>query len=481
MVALIFEGEIFIFDLRKKLLSSKGTKASIALLFANVITSGISYLVTPIYTRILSSEVYGQVTLFQTWFQLFGVIAMFCLSYGVFNNGMLEYEDKRDEYSFSMLILSNIITFCFCGILFTIYPLISKWIGLEKNLFVLMIIVFLTQPAYNFWTSRQRYEMEYKWMMIWAIICAILSPLIAIISINNGTNKLYARILGAQIPLIIIYIGFYIYLFIKATGKLDIHYWREALFFNIPLIPHYLSTYVLSASDKIMISNIVGETQTAYYSVAYAIASIVIVVWGSVNASLVPYTYEKCKEEKYEDVSNITTSILIGFAIICLIIILIAPEIFYFMATRDYSEALDILPTIIGGVFFQIQYYIYANIIYYHKKTNYVLIASSISAVLNIVLNYFLIITFGYMAAGYTTLISYLVQAILDYYAMKKVVGIEVYNMKLIGVLSALIIFISIIGPLIYKKLIVRYALLVILGIILVLNKEKIVALIENN
>ena len=64
---------------------------------------------------------------------------------------------------------------------------------------------------------------------------------------------------------------------------------------------------------------------------------------------------------------------------------------------------------------------------------------------------------------------------------MKKVVGIEVYNMKLIGVLSALIIFISIIGPLIYKKLIVRYALLVILGIILVLNKEKIVALIENN
>ena len=93
-----------------------GAKASLAFFFASMVTSGISYLVTPIYTRLLSPEVYGQVSIFFSWVQILGIVAMFCLSYGVFNNGMLDYPDKRGEYSFSMLVLSNLITLIFGAI-----------------------------------------------------------------------------------------------------------------------------------------------------------------------------------------------------------------------------------------------------------------------------------------------------------------------------------------------------------------------------
>ncbi|MBR2489711.1 MAG: oligosaccharide flippase family protein, partial [Clostridia bacterium] len=75
-----------------------GVKASVAFFFASVITSGIAYIVTPIYTRLLSPEEYGQTSVFLTWVQVFGIIAMFCLHYGVFNNGMLDYKDKRDDF-----------------------------------------------------------------------------------------------------------------------------------------------------------------------------------------------------------------------------------------------------------------------------------------------------------------------------------------------------------------------------------------------
>ena len=89
----------------------QAVKASAAFLVASVLSSGISYLVTPIYTRLLSAEEYGQTALFLTWLQIFGIIAMFCLSSGVYNNGMMDYYEKRDEYAFSMLILSNVIVF----------------------------------------------------------------------------------------------------------------------------------------------------------------------------------------------------------------------------------------------------------------------------------------------------------------------------------------------------------------------------------
>ena len=53
-------------------------------------------------------------------------------------------------------------------------------------------------------------------------------------------------------------------------------YWKYALAFNIPLIPHYLSNYVLSQSDRVMIGKMVGNDKAALYSVAYTISTMMI-------------------------------------------------------------------------------------------------------------------------------------------------------------------------------------------------------------
>ena len=231
----------------------QGVKASVAFFTASVVTMGISYITTPLFTRLLTADEYGQVSIFFTWVSIFGILAMFNLSAGVFNNGMLDYPDKRDEYSFSMLILSNIITLGFFCILIVTYPLIKSWIGLDFPLILLMGGLFLFQPAYNFWISRQRYELKYKLTFMWSVISAILSPIVAIICILfSSDNRLYARIFGAEIPLILIYIGFYLYLTIKGDFKVQTKYWKGALLFNLPLLPHYLSMYILGGSDKLM-------------------------------------------------------------------------------------------------------------------------------------------------------------------------------------------------------------------------------------
>ena len=69
---------------------SQGVKASIAFFLASVITSGIAYITTPIFTRLLMASEYGEVSVFSTWTSIIGIIAMFRLSAGVFNNGMVD-------------------------------------------------------------------------------------------------------------------------------------------------------------------------------------------------------------------------------------------------------------------------------------------------------------------------------------------------------------------------------------------------------
>ena len=466
--------------IQKIKLVPQGAKASMAFFLASIITKGIAYITTPLYTRLLSPEEYGQVSVYLTWVQVFGIVAMFCLSYGVFNNGMIDYPEKRNEYSFSMLILSNIITLCFAGVMLCFFPLLKEWLDMDLPLLVLMLVMFMVQPAYNFWATRQRYELKYKWTVIWSIASAILSPLVAILLIVfSDSNRLYARIFGAEVTLILIYIGFYIYLAAKSHFKLETRFWKAALLFNLPLIPHYLSTYLLGSSDKLMISTLVDDSAVAYYSVAHSVAAVVIIVWSAVNSSLIPYTYENCKKKNYRAIAGITEPILTVFAVVCFLAIMLAPEVVAIMATPDYLEAIYVIPPLVGGVFFQVHYYIYANVVYYYKKPTYVMIASISATILNLILNYVFISQFGYIAAGYTTLICYLIQAAIDYFAMKKVVGESIYNMRYIGGLSGVVLLIAVGSNLIYDYAVVRYAIVALIVAVAIIARKKIVNIIK--
>lgn len=457
-------------------------KASAAFFFASVVASGISYIVTPIYTNILSDAVYGQTQTFLVWVQLFGTVAMFCLSMGVFNNGMVDYPDKRDEYSLSMLVLSNIITAVFTAVILALYPLISPLLDIELPLLLLMCLLFFFQPAYNFWTAKQRYELKYKATVLFTVLGAILSPAVAVICVllSPEEHHLYARLFGAELALIALYIGFYLYILIKGRLRVNTSYWRAALLFNLPLIPHYLSTYLLSSSNKLLISYIIGnaegalagDTATAHYSVAYAVAAVTTIVWGAANATLVPYTYENCKVKNYSAIARVTNVLLTAFAAVCVLASMFAPEVVAIMTLgkAGYMEAIYVIPPVIGGVFFQVQYYIYANVVYYYKKSRYVMYASVSAVILNLALGYFAISEWGYLAAGYVTLIAYFLQATLDYFAMRKTLGGEkIYNMRFIGALSLAVVAVALLSNFLYPYPILRYgviALLLLLGIL---------------
>lgn len=456
----------------------EGAKASAALFFASIVSKGIAYITTPIYTRSLTPAEYGQTSIFLTWVQVFGIISMFCLSYGVFNNGMIDYKESRDEYSLSMLILSNVITICFSVVFLLIYPYTRSLIGVDYPLAILMCILFFFQPAYDFYVARNRYELKYRSTVFWTILLAISSPVVALICIKRFDNHLYARLFGAEGTLIVFYVGFYVYIVLRGKGHFKTKYWKEALLFNLPLIPHYISTYLLGSSDKIMISRLVGDSAAAYYSVAYSVASVAMIFWTAVNASLIPFTYEKCENKDYNAISTVTLPILLLFSVVCVLVIMLAPEVVKIMATEDYYEAVVVIPPIVGGVFFQVQYFIYANIVYYYKKPKYVMIASITATALNIILNYIFIPKFGYAAAGYTTVFCYFVQAVIDYFSMRFVVGESVYNMRYLGALSLGVILISLLSVPLYNLALVRYLVLaVILGCV-ILFRRKIIDLI---
>lgn len=182
------------------------------------------------------------------------------------------------------------------------------------------------------------------------------------------------------------------------------------------------------------------------------------------------------QRKNFGDINKVTLPLIALFAVGCVVVIMLAPEAVMIVATDEYMEAIYVIPPVVGGVFFQVQYYIYANVVYYYKKPKYVMLGSLIAVSLNIVLNYFCIKQWGYMAAGYTTLFCYAVQAMIDYLAMRKVVGKNIYNMKVIMALSAAVIGISIASIFVYDNVIIRYLILSAIFVLLVVFRKKIIA-----
>ena len=454
--------------------------ASSAFLVMSIIEKGLVFITSPIYTRLLTQNEFGQVAVFLSWLNLLGVVTMFCLSAGVFNNGMIDHEHYRDDFSFSMLILSNIITaICFVAIL-AVWPYAKLVLDMDFPLLCLMFFVFFTQPAFSFWMTRQRFEYKYKMLSAVVLSYAVLSPLTSVICIYLfPAHKVYGRLFGGECVLLCVYIAFYIYLAVRAKWRINTSYWRAAITFNLPLIPHYLSGYVLNSSNRIIIANLVNNAAAAKYSIAYTIALAVTMVWNAINCSLIPYTYEKCKKKDFKSISNITSPILILYASMCGVLILLAPEMLKIMAPASYYESVYIIPPLVGGVFFMSMYFVFANVVYYYKKPKYVMFASVTAATLNIALNWICIPRFGYFVAGYTTLFCYMVQAIFDYYAMKKVVGKSIYDMRLLIGISTVMVCFSLGSTFLYRSDGLRYGLIIATCILSAIFRRKIFEVIK--
>ena len=453
-------------------------RASFVYLCVSVLQKGLSFLTTPIFTRLLTSSEFGTVSVYLSLEQLIGTVAMFCLSAGCFDIGMQDYKQDRDKFCFSLLVLSNVITFLCAGLFFIAYPFIKDYLGIPFRLLLVMFVVFLFEPAFSFWTRRERYEYHYKKPGIFVALSSILASVAAVVCILCfPQDKLSARIFGQFIPLIFLYIFFWLYLGKKSNFKVEKKYIKFAFAFNLPLIPHYLSSYVLNSSDRLMINGMVGSSQAAYYSLAYSVSAIVTVVWTAINSSLVPFVLEKYEQKKYKDVSDVVLPILTFFAAICLTLILIAPEIVRLLGTEEYGESVYVIPPVIGGVFFQALYYVFTNVLYYLKKPKIVMYASISSALLNLLLNYICIKLFGYIAAGYTTLICFCLQALIDYIVVRKIMKQDIYDRKYLLILASAVIVNSILCNFIYSFFFIRYIILILILAVLWIKRDIVLSL----
>lgn len=460
-------------------------KSATVYTFSTLFSRGLAIITVPIFTRLMTTSQIGIVNLYNSWYSMISAIATLSLTSGGYVVALREYESNRDGYQSSVLSLTSLISLLLVGVYLVNPSLWSKLLGLPSGLIILMLIGFLFAPARDFWLARQRYEYKYKlsgFVMMGSALIASLLSILTVIKLSAVDENLVAEGRLYSNYLIIYGVSAVIWFCTMLKGKtfFNKEYWKLSLSLSLPLVGYSVASQILTVSDRMMISQMVGNSAVGIYSTLYTVSSLSLLVWQAVHSSFVPYIFRNI-ENGVDGIKRVSSQLMTFYAAVAVLMTFLAPEIVRILATEEYYEAIYIMPPIAAGVFFTSFANLYSDIAVYYKKTKYVMYPAIIAAVSNLILNYIFIKIYGYMAAAYTTLLSYILFALFQGVWAKKICkeyGIEsgtIYNDRYMIALAVITTLISLSGILFYDNTILRYGVVILLAVVCAVIGKKVI------
>ena len=235
------------------------------------------------------------------------------------------------------------------------------------------------------------------------------------------------------------------------------------------MVIHGLSGQLLSSCDRIMIRNICGNSMNALYSIAYTGATVISVLWTSLNTAWSPWAYDQMNDNNFGKLRKASKIYVALFALVVVLFLVIAPEVMLIMGGDDYLEAVVVIPPVVVGMFFQFVYSLYVNIEIYNKKQKYTAVGTTIAATLNIVLNWLFIPIYGYVAAAYTTLVGYIALFLIHYFIVCRMKMQWYYDSKANFVTLALSLLLIPVSLFLYNHNSVRFTIILLIILFCVL------------
>lgn len=462
----------------------KAGKAGLWYTIANILLKGCVFLSLPIFTRLMATGDFGIYNSYIAYEQLLQAVLGLGL-YGTVKNAKLDFEEDFEKYLSSVLSLSLMVLAAVLVSANLLYGLYGEAIGFSR--FVVNCLILQSFGAYLvfFYGSKLNIEFRYKSYIVISCFNTLVNIAASIILIVwvFPNERYLGRILGSAMPMIIIAIVLSASILKKGRTVYEAEYWKYALSIGLPLIPHVVSQSLLSQFDRIMIRNMVNDASSGIYSYIYTICTITYIICTSLDNAWTPWVYIKLKAGDGNNIKAAGRWYTLLFAVLTLGFICVMPEFVKLIADESYWPGEDLLIPLSLANYCVFLYMLPVGLEYYHKKTRYISLGTISAALLNLVLNYFAILNFGYKAAAYTTLVSYLALFCFHLLIARRLGFGRLYDLRWIIAVTAVLFAaaFAILG--LYGRgladIAVRYAVGLILLLFIFKERKRLVVLVR--
>jgi O-antigen/teichoic acid export membrane protein len=377
---------------------------------SGILSRGAPLLLLPVYTRNLSTSDFGY---WEYILALGGVLAI--LLPLEITQGMARYiadttvPEEKFRYGSTTVVFTLLcyLALAFLALVFNVQ--LSEFLfdsPSHGNLVKLCTVLFGLNAIVYAFQNILRWSLQAIENTKMSLIIAVFTVALTFYFLYFQNTGIWGAILAPVIAnvLAIIYILYFKY--VRIHFRLDWAKLKEMLSFSLPLVPSSLAVIASLYMDRILIKNLLSLEDLAYYSVAYRISTIIILIMVGFQGALTPLIYSNYKKpEVRNDISRLF-KMFTAMALIMLVSISIFVEegIIIFLSSK-YLGAATIIPFLIYATLLW-QMYIFAPGLSLAKKTGIMASINIASAIVNLALNWIFIQYFGLTGAAVATLIS---------------------------------------------------------------------------
>lgn len=419
------------------------TKNTVILFVGKLSTHLISFLLLPLYTFYLSPSGYGYVDLIVTYVSLVAPILTIQLEMASFRFLV----DARNNKPKQVKIISNVlkIVLSIIVICFVVALIFSRFIKVDY--FGLILLNVSVSMLFNLFLQFARGFGNNKSFAIASIISGLsmaAGAAILIAYLKLGVAGMLLSMAAANLLGLI-----YLFLSLKTYQYFDLRNFdkelnKELILYSAPLIPNGISWWIISVSDRAIVSIFVSVAANGIYAIANKYAAIFSSVFAIFNMSWTEsvslHIDSKDRDSFLSDTINASLKL---FGSLAILLISFIPIVFSVLVNRQFAESYFYIPILIVAAFFNMLVSLYSAVYIAKKMTKQVANTSILAAVINIILNLVLIKFIGIYAAAISTLVSYFVMTLFRHYDIKKYVNVTYQKNLFVKLFGASLIVIS--------------------------------------
>lgn len=449
---------------------------------SDFITKFIAFFTFPIIASALSAKEFGILELVYTITMLAAMVA----NLGMNNAVSLFYWDADTTKSerekiissglFILMVFSSAILLI-VGVIIQVNPFsfVNFFDPISKIGLTLAFLIMATTQWNQYCMDITRLHFapwKFFGISISTRIFSILAGLIAILYLNLGVDGL----LGGQAFSLVLVVPFAIYSIKKELKLSGINrFWIKKLFkIGYPFIFASLAYWLFSSMDRWMLAAFSSVEETGIYSVAFRFSSVIFFISMAFGQSWSPVAL-KLKADYPEDYRKLYGKVLIYLLFIMIFVggflSLFASEIILLLMPKEYFASALPLVMLSFAVVFQSTQQVTMIGISLEKKTMLFSRIAWFTALVNLILNYLLIPSWGALGAAFATAISFLILTSIYYYFTQKLHPIIVKKGPLIFLAVSILGFLGAAFFLLdekidLKNILLKIGLLLIFGLV---------------
>ena len=422
-------------------MNNRVVKAGIGYTIGNVLLQGIGVLTLPLFTRLLTTSEYGQYSVFMSYAAIL-LTLVGCALHTSVRSANLTFPGQLDAYVSSVTLI-----YCFNLVVLLAFSALAsssvcKFLDLTNSQMALLSVYCFSTSMMNLYNTRLSVEYKVKRYLVLSIISSIGSVLLAVVLMLTvfNSDRLLGRLLGQTGAVVLVSIVAMCSLYKAARPIPSKEFYQFGLKYSGPLIAHGVSQTLLAQFDRIMINTIVGSTQAGIYSFAGSVKTILNVIQNALNTVWATWFFDEMAVGHSETIKRRGKEFGLLVGLLAIGVLGISPEVIKVLGAKAYWEAQYVAIPMALDSYILFIYGIVVQAEYYTKKTIYVLIGTIVAAIINIITNYVFINLYGYLAAAYTTLFSYVCYLIMHLIIARRLVGFHIIAIKQL-IIQSLMVF----------------------------------------